>query len=51
MKVKDARKGLATTNDHLFSISINVCLKRYQLKRNLHNYGKYLENMIVNQER
>ena len=51
MKVKDARKGwLTTTNEHLFSISINVSLICYQLKNNLHKYGKCLENIIVKQE-
>ena len=46
MKVKDAKKGWPTTNGHLFSICINIYLIRYQLKSNLHNYGKCLENMI-----
>ena len=35
----------------LFLISINFYVIRYQLKSNLHHFGKCLENMIVKQER
>ena len=50
MKVKDAMKGWAITKKHLFVISINVYLIRYQLKSNSNNFGKCLENMIIKQE-
>ena len=50
MKVKDARKGWATTNGHLFSFFINIYFIRYQEKSTLLNYGKCLENEIVKQE-
>lgn len=39
-------KGIGNNKQHLFSISINVYLARYQLRSSLHNYGKCLENTI-----
>ena len=33
-----------------FIFNFHQCLRRYQLKSNLHNYGKCLENMIIKQE-
>ena len=44
MNVKDVRKGWALNKKHLFLICINVYFIRYQLKSNLHNFGKCLEN-------
>ena len=41
---------MSNNKQHLFLISFNVYLIRYQLKSNLHNFGKCLENMIAKQE-
>ena len=41
---------MGNNRQHLFLISINVYLIRYQLKSNLHDFGKCLENMVVKQE-
>ena len=50
MKVKDARKGWATTNIIYFQFHHRLFLIHYQLKSNLHNFGKCLENMKVKQK-
>ena len=46
------KDGQQRNKQHLFSISINVYLIRYQFKSNSHtgNYEKCLENMTVKQE-
>ena len=42
---------MSSNKKHLFLISINVYLIRYQLKNDFHNFGKCLENiMTVKQE-